>query len=112
MNFCLFWKKYLSSVPFYIQDPSKAGKTSEKQAAKYDSFQPKEKRYLVNLWNGTNTEEVYHDFNVIDTLCRLSNSLVLSSESTIAKFQNLVATNLSRFLVEPNKFCQPSATGP
>ena len=31
-------------------DSRKRGKVPKKQAAKYDSFEPEEERYLVNLW--------------------------------------------------------------
>ena len=72
-------------------ESGKGGKSPRKQAAKYDSFEPEEERYLVN------------NFHVIDTLW-LTNILLFFS----APKRQI----LSRFLEGPNKFCQSSASGP
>ena len=77
----------------------KRGKGPRKQAAKYDSFEPEEERYLVN------------NFHVIDTLW-LTNILLFFSAPKIDKLKIWRIQILSRFLVEPNKFCQSSASGP
>ena len=83
-------------------ESGKRGKGPRKQAAKYDSFQSfeqEEERYLVN------------NFHVIDTLW-LTNILLFFSAPKIDKLKIWRRQILSRFLVEPNKFCQSSASGP
>ena len=69
-------------------ESEKRGKGPRKQSAKYDSFEP-----------------------VIDTLW-LTNILLFFSAPKIDKLKIWRRQILSRFLVEPNKFCQSSASGP
>ena len=78
-------------------ESGKRGKGPRKQAAKYDSFEPEE-RYLMK------------NFYVIDTLW-LINILLFFSAPKIDKLKIWWRQILSRFLVEPNKFCQSSVSG-
>ena len=80
-------------------ESGKRGRGPRKQAAKYDSFEPEEERYLVN------------NFHAIDTLW-LTNILLFFSAPKIDKLKIWRRQILSRFLVGPNKFCQSSASGP
>ena len=89
----------LKAAKTRIQEMTKAEKGPRKQAAKYDSFEPEEERYLEN------------NFHAIDTSW-LTNILLFFSALKIDKFKIWRRQILSRFLVEPNKYCQSSASGP
>ena len=71
-----------------VNESEKRGKSPRKQSAKYDSFEP----VIVTLW--------------------LTNILLFFSAPNIDKLKIWRRQILSRFLVEPNKFCQSSASGP
>ena len=75
-----------------IQDPTKADK---KRGKVRDKQVPSSQQGL--------------DFNVNETW--LSNILLLSSPCAMTKFQMWWRQNLTTFLAEPSKSCQPSACG-
>ena len=85
-----------------IQELTRAEKGEKVQGNKRQSttpLRPEEERYLVN------------NFYVIDTLW-LTNILLFFSAPKIDKLKIWRRQILSRFLVEPNKFCQSIASRP